>query len=81
MKKFSRFLFGAILGGVVGSISALLFAPASGDDLQADLQQKVKTIQSEIKTAGAEKRMELEQELQRLRAPVVEKETDEVSIE
>ncbi len=70
MKKFTSFLTGAILGGLMGGISVLLFAPSSGDDLRADLQQKVKNLQAEIKAAAIEKRAELEEELRKLRAPV-----------
>ncbi|RLD02850.1 MAG: hypothetical protein DRI56_13495 [Chloroflexota bacterium] len=81
MKKFSGFVFGALLGGVISSITVLLLTPSSGDDLRADLQQKVKDIQAEIKTAAAEKRVELEEELQRLRAPVADEETADISIE
>ncbi len=81
MKKFSGFVFGALLGGVISSITVLLLTPSSGDDLRADLQQKVKDIQAEIKTAAAEKRVELEEELQRLRAPVADEEAADISIE
>lgn len=81
MKKFSRFVFGAILGGFIGSVTVLLLAPSSGDDFRSGLQQKVKNIQAEIKTAAAEKRMELEEELKRLRAPVADEEVVDISVE
>ncbi|MBS1250186.1 MAG: hypothetical protein MAG431_01776 [Chloroflexi bacterium] len=77
MKKFTRFLSGMILGSVIGGISVLLLTPASGDDLRSELQQKVKDIQAEIKTAASEKRRELEEELQKLRAPVEREEGGE----
>lgn len=77
MKKFTRFLSGMILGSVIGGISVLLLTPASGDDLRSELQQKVKDIQTEIKTAASEKRRELEEELQKLRAPVEREEGGE----
>lgn len=77
MKKFTRFLSGMILGSVIGGISVLLLTPASGDDLRSELQQKVKDIQTEIKTAASERRRELEEELQKLRAPVEREEGGE----
>ena len=69
MKKFTSFLSGAILGGLVGGITALLLAPSAGSELRSSIEQKVKNIQNEIQTAAKEKRIELEEELQKLRAP------------
>ena len=69
MKKFTSFLSGAILGGLVGGITALLLAPSAGSELRSTIEQKVKNIQNEIQTAAKEKRIELEEELQKLRAP------------
>lgn len=34
------FIFGALLGGAVGAITALLFAPKSGKELRADIAEK-----------------------------------------
>ncbi len=81
MKKFTSFLAGAIVGGLVGGIAVLLLTPSSGENLRAELQQKVKNIQIEIKTAAKEKRAELEEELQKLRAPAAAEETTDVSVE
>lgn len=63
MKKAVNFVFGAVIGGIIGAIAALLLAPSSGEDLRLDLQQKAQNIQIEIKEAAQKKRDELEQQL------------------
>jgi len=69
MKKVFNFTLGAILGGIVGSITALLLAPSSGEELLNELESKAKNIQIEIKEAASQKRMELEKELDELKKP------------
>ena len=69
MKKFTSFISGAILGGLVGGITALLLAPSAGSELRSTIEQKVRKMQIEIQTAAKEKRIELEEELKKLRAP------------
>ncbi|WP_042337843.1 YtxH domain-containing protein [Bacillus andreraoultii] len=39
-KETKDFLTGVIIGGIVGSLAALLFAPKSGKDIRHDLQSK-----------------------------------------
>jgi len=73
MKKVINFTLGAILGGIVGSITALLLAPSSGEKLLNELESKAKNIQIEIKEAAAKKRMELEKELDELKNPTSKK--------
>ena len=81
MKKFTSFLSGAILGGLVGGLAVLLLTPSSGEDLRAELQQKIKNIQIEVQTAAKEKRVELEEELQKLRAPAAPEKAPDITIE
>ena len=69
MRKAMAFTFGAIIGGVVGALVALLMAPSSGEELRSSLKQQVENIQIEIKEAAQKKRAELEQQLDELIHP------------
>ena len=69
MKKAMAFVFGAVLGGVLGSITALLLAPNSGEELRDVIQKEVDNIQIEIKEAAQKKRAELEEQLDELINP------------
>lgn len=64
MKKAMSFIFGAVLGGVLGGLTALLLAPYSGEELRSVIQSGVENIQIEIKEAAQQKRVELEEQLQ-----------------
>jgi gas vesicle protein len=65
----TRFLEGFVLGGVVGVVVALLFAPASGEELRLQMQNKAESIRSEVSEAAQARRAELEQQLAAMRAP------------
>jgi len=69
MKKAMAFIFGAVLGGVLGGITALLLAPYSGEKLRTVIQKEVDNIQIEIKEAAQKKRAELEEQLDELIHP------------
>ena len=69
MKGIMSFLSGAIMGSMVGATLALLFAPASGDELRSQMQERAERIQQEMKQAANIRRSELEQQLASLRAP------------
>lgn len=69
MRKIFAFLIGVLLGGLVGSTIALLLAPASGEQLRAQLRQRTGQFVSEIRQAAETRRVELEQRLQELRSP------------
>ena len=66
MRKALAFTFGAILGGILGGLTALLLAPYSGDELRSSIRKQVDQIQLEIKDAAIKKRGELEQQLNEL---------------
>jgi gas vesicle protein len=68
MRKFGNFIFGAMLGGLVGSSLALLFAPAAGEKIRTEIEKYFKNIQNEVMRAAEEKRLELEAQLQKLRS-------------
>jgi gas vesicle protein len=63
------FLTGLILGGLVGAVVALLFAPYSGEELRVQMSDRAIALQEEVKLAAAERRAELEEQLAALRAP------------
>ena len=69
MKKALSFLSGALMGGLVGTTLALLLTPASGDDLRAQIQERVEALQLEVKEAASARRADLERQLSAMRAP------------
>ena len=69
MNKFFNFIAGATLGALVGASVAILLAPTSGEELQAQIKSQVDQIQLEVKTAASDRRAELEKQLSTLREP------------
>ncbi|HIE57864.1 MAG TPA: YtxH domain-containing protein [Anaerolineales bacterium] len=69
MSKSLNFLIGASLGALVGTATALLLAPVSGAELQEQIQAEIERIKHDVKTASAERRAELEAQLEDLRKP------------
>lgn len=69
MKGVMSFLSGAVMGGLVGATLAILFAPASGEELRNQLRERADHIQDEVKEAAASRRAELEQQLAVMRSP------------
>jgi gas vesicle protein len=69
MRRTLAFIYGSIIGGMIGAILALLMAPASGNELRLQVQERVRFIQGELKSAAASRRIELERQLAALRAP------------
>lgn len=69
MKRVLSFFSGALMGALVGSTLALLLTPASGDELRTQIQAQVERIQQEVQQAASSRRIELEQQLETLRAP------------
>ncbi|MCK4490403.1 MAG: YtxH domain-containing protein, partial [Anaerolineales bacterium] len=55
---------GAVLGGILGGLAALLLTPYSGKELRSTIRQQVDEIQIEIKEAAQNKRAELEKQLE-----------------
>ncbi|NLN69290.1 MAG: hypothetical protein GX142_00670 [Chloroflexi bacterium] len=68
MRKFGNFIFGAFIGGLVGSMVALLFAPTTGEHARGEIQGYFKHLVDEINHAADEKRAELIAQLDALRA-------------
>ena len=69
MNRYLSFLVGIMMGGLVGATFAMLFAPASGDELRGQIRQRAITLQEDVKTAASARRAELEQQLAALKAP------------
>ena len=69
MNKFFNFVAGATLGALVGAAAAILLAPMSGEEMQAQIKDQVEQIQLEVKTAASNRRTELEDQLSTLREP------------
>jgi gas vesicle protein len=69
MRSATRFLEGFVLGGLVGVVVALLFAPSSGEELRMQMQNEAARIRSEVSDAARARRAELEDQLAALRAP------------
>lgn len=44
MSKSKNFFIGTLVGGIVGSVAALLFAPKSGKELRGDISQQVQNV-------------------------------------
>ena len=69
MRRVFSFLIGAVTGGLVGAIMALLFAPTSGQDLRAKISDSAETFAVDIRQAANTRRIELQERLEELRAP------------
>jgi gas vesicle protein len=67
MKKFSNFLFGMIIGGIVGCVVGIIMAPSSGDKTRTDIQSRIDNVKTQIANSAKEKRIEMEEQLQNLR--------------
>lgn len=68
MRKFGNFIFGAFLGGLVGSSLVLLFAPTSGEKTRQEILDYFTHIKDEVNRAADEKRAELTAQLETLRS-------------
>lgn len=69
MSRFGNLMLGALLGGLIGSALALLFAPSSGEGLRNQVRETIVEIQDEMRQAASARRIELEKQLTSLRAP------------
>jgi gas vesicle protein len=64
MKKISRFIFGAAIGGFIGSAIVLLLAPESGGDTRAAISSRFENFVKQIRTTVDERREELKKEFE-----------------
>ena len=68
MSRFTNFIIGAVLGGLAGSMLALLLTPSSGESLRNQMRETVVEVQGEVRQAALTRRAELEKQLAALRA-------------
>jgi len=69
MQKTLSYLAGAVTGALVGATLVVLFTPASGETIRADLRNRVDGLRMQMQDAAAARRAELEAQLARLREP------------
>ena len=62
MNKMFSFMAGAICGALVGSVTAILLTPASGNQLKEDVVTRWETAKEEAALAKEETRLQLEAE-------------------
>ena len=69
MRRMFGFLIGIMVGGLVGSTIALLLAPESGDQLRSEIRVRGENFFSDVRQAADERKIELRQRLDEMRAP------------
>jgi gas vesicle protein len=69
MRNLSGFLAGLMSGAIVGTVAALLLAPMSGRELQAQTRNQFDTLIKDARQAADVKRVQLEAQLEALKAP------------
>jgi gas vesicle protein len=67
MERFLRFVFGLLLGVVVGAAAVVLFVPESGAETRARIQDRVEEILAEGQRAAEERRVELTTQFEELK--------------
>lgn len=73
MGKVTGFLAGVMSGAIVGSVAALLLAPSSGRELQSRTRERFESLIDDARTAAESKRVQLEAQLEALKAPKTDK--------
>ena len=69
MRRMFGFLIGIAVGGLVGSTIALLLAPETGQELRSQLSERGQNFYNDVRHAADERRIELRQRLETMRAP------------
>ena len=69
MRRFSTFIIGAVCGALVGSVTALLLTPESGEQLRNQILERTEAFRDEIQSAYTARMTQLETELEKLREP------------
>lgn len=69
MRRTLSFCVGTLVGGLIGAITALLFAPSSGRELRTQISDRAQNIAADVRQAANTKRIELQERLDTLRSP------------
>jgi gas vesicle protein len=69
MRKLVAFVAGAMCGGIVGAVAALLLAPVPGSELRQSARVRFDEMLAEGRQAAADRRAELEAQLAALKRP------------
>lgn len=67
MRRFMNFIAGVFVGAMVGSVAALLLAPASGEELKRRASERVESLRDEMTEAYEARRAQMEAEFEQLR--------------
>jgi gas vesicle protein len=73
MRRFMNFMAGAFIGALIGSVTAILLAPGSGEELRLQIQERAESFRDEVKDAYQARVTQLEAELESLRTQAVKK--------
>ena len=63
MKKVSNFFLGVLVGGILGSLIGLLYAPGKGSETREAIRQNFDSMSEQVKQAVEHRRQELEKEI------------------
>ena len=69
MRRMFGFMIGIAVGSLVGSTIALLMAPESGNQLRSQIRERGQSFFNDVRSAADERRIELRQRLDEMRAP------------
>lgn len=77
MRRAFNFIFGAVIGALVGAGLAVLLAPSSGEELRGEMRTRLDRFRVELQEAAQDRRAELESQLQSMRRPEAESQTED----
>ena len=64
-EKFGNFIFGVIIGGLVGSAAASLLTPKSGEEMRESFRNSIDEIKLNYESGKQKEREDLEAEIRR----------------
>ncbi|TFH34031.1 MAG: YtxH domain-containing protein [Anaerolineales bacterium] len=73
MRRFMNFIAGSLCGALVGSVTALLLAPVSGEEVRNQIRLRTENFRDEVSEAYRARVTQLETDLENLRTRIPEK--------